>query len=62
VFTLNAVEDFIESLLDESLAQSFNGSRPTRVGLGDAFVDPIWPIGVGLEQNLSTSNFLPGSL
>src|SRR5205809_8022384 len=48
LFTLNAVECFIESVLDESLAKSFNGSRPTRVGLGDALVDPIWTTGVGL--------------
>jgi len=40
------------------LAQSFNGSCPTCVGLGDALVDPIWTIGVGFEQNLSTSHFL----
>jgi hypothetical protein len=62
LLTLNAVECFIESVLDESLAKSFNGSGPTRVGLGDALVDPVWTIGVDLEQNLSTSNFLPGSL
>jgi hypothetical protein len=62
LLTGNSVECFIESLLDESLAKSFNGSRPTHVGLGDALVNPIWTIGVGLEQHLSTSNFLPGSL
>src|SRR5229473_2624506 len=61
LLTLNAVECCIESLLDESLTQSFNGSRPTRVGLGYALVDPIWTTSVGLEQNLSTSHFLPGS-
>jgi hypothetical protein len=62
LLTLNAVECFIASVLDASLAQSFNGSRPTRGGLGDALVHPMGTIGVGLEQNLSTSNFLPGSL
>src|SRR5438094_2380885 len=62
LFTLNAVECFIASVLDESLAKSFNGSRPTRVGLGDALVDPIWTTGVGLEPHLSTSNLLSGAL
>ena len=58
VLTLNAVEGFIASVLDTSLAKSFNGSCPTCVGLGDALVDPMWTIGVGFEHNLSTSNFL----
>jgi hypothetical protein len=49
-------------MLDEALAQSFNGSYPTGIGLGDGLVYPIWTIGVGLEQNLSTSHLLPGSL
>jgi hypothetical protein len=62
LWTLHAVECVIASVLDASLAQSFNGSCPTCVGLGDALVDPMWTISVGFEHNLSPSNFLLGSL
>jgi len=62
VLTLNAVEYGIASWLDASLAQAFTGARPTHVGRGDALGAPMGAIGVGLEQNLSTAHFLPGSL
>jgi hypothetical protein len=61
LLTLDSVERLFESLLDEALAQSFHGSRPTRVGLSNTVVGPVWTIGVGLQEDLSTSNFLPGS-
>jgi hypothetical protein len=62
LLTRNAVECCIASVLDDSVAKSFNGSCPTGVGLGDALGDPMWTIGIGFEQTLSTSDFLPGSL
>jgi hypothetical protein len=37
-------------------------ARSTRKRLGDTLVGPIWPVGVGLQENLSTPNLLTGPL
>jgi len=56
------VERLFESPLDQPLAKPFDRSGPTRKRLGDPLVGPIRPVGVGLQQNLSTPNLLAGSL
>src|SRR5262249_33092727 len=62
LLTLDSVERLFKSLLDESLAKSLHSSRPAPVSLGNALVGPMGPVGIGLEQNLCTSDFLPRSL
>src|SRR6266496_2205254 len=62
LLTLNSVERLFESLLDEPLPKSFNGSRPTGICLGNTIISPVRSIGVGLQQNLGTSNLLTSPL
>jgi hypothetical protein len=59
--SFNAVKRLVKTLLDEPLSKPFDGSRATQERLGDSFVRPIRPVGVSLEQNLGTSNFLTGA-
>jgi hypothetical protein len=56
------VERLFESPLDQPQSKPFDRSRPTRKRLGDTLVGPIWPVGVGLQENLSTPNLLAGPL
>jgi hypothetical protein len=55
------VERVFKPLLNQSLPKPFNGSRPARERFGDSVVDPIRPVGIRLQENLGTPNFLASS-
>jgi hypothetical protein len=60
--SFDAVERFVKTPLDQPLSQPLDRSCPTRERLSDAFVGPIRTVGVGLQQNLGTSNLLARAL
>jgi hypothetical protein len=60
--SFDPVKRLLKTALDQPLAEPLDRSRPTRKCLGDALVGPIRSVGVGIEQNLGTANFLCRSL
>src|SRR4051794_3796374 len=56
------MERLLKTLLNQSLSQPLNRSRSTGKCLGDTLVRPVRSVSVGLQQNLSTPNFLARSL
>jgi hypothetical protein len=60
--SFDTVECLVKTSLDQPLPKPLDRSRPTRERLGDSLVCPIRPVGVGLQQNLSTPNLLTRAL
>jgi hypothetical protein len=55
------VERLFKATLHQMLTDIFHRFGAAAKRLGDPPIRPVWPIGIGFEQNLRPPNFLAGS-